>query len=193
MKFCAALALVVLSYLAVGGQELAVFDFQAGDCRRKLQLFAIFRRVHHFLHGGLQRRLRNWQRTELTADGLEPKIAVGSGDAPFELEGHVFAVEIEDHVGAHANRRVLEGRNWRQLHRLQERSSAPGLQERQQEKCPDGKQGKSSPLSDRGVASRIRRWPLLARRPRPFARRGLRLAGWWRCAEEAGRETPSKE
>src|SRR5258707_665187 len=38
----------------------------------------------------------------MTADWLEAKIAVGRSEAAFELQGHVFAVEIEDHVGADA-------------------------------------------------------------------------------------------
>src|SRR5712675_216516 len=88
--------------LLIAGHHFAILDFQARNVRRQFELLPIFRRVHHLLHRRLQRRLRNRQRTDLAAYRLEMQITIRRREPPLELQGHIFAVEIEDHVRADA-------------------------------------------------------------------------------------------
>src|SRR6266403_372148 len=88
--------------LLIARHHFAVLDFQARDVRRQFELFPIFRRVHHLLHRRLQRRLRKRQRADLAAYRLETQITIRRREPPLELQGHIFTVEIEDHVRADA-------------------------------------------------------------------------------------------
>jgi uncharacterized membrane protein len=87
--------------LVIGGDELAVFDVHLADVGRQPQLFTILGRVHEPLDGGFERRLRNREGAELAADGLEFQITVRCAKFADKLQGHILAVNIEDHVSPH--------------------------------------------------------------------------------------------
>src|SRR5580698_964129 len=76
------------SELLIFGDDFAVFNLQVRDVGGKLQLFAIFGRLHHFADSGFQRGLRDRQRANLAADRLEAQEATFGAYPASELATH---------------------------------------------------------------------------------------------------------